>query len=423
MRRARVIGKNPLGLFIMKKTWVIVGSVLLIILLLGGAWWYLLMNGRPESLSGIPNPFGSFGGSNTFNPSQPIEENPVTGMSTTGALRKISMTPVAGAALFEQNNSTKVRFVERGTGHIFEIDPASGNNVRIANTTIPRTTEAIWSPQGSRVVIISEGTPGARRITVNTIERTDAGEYALSEIELPSNAESISFNREGNSIYYLVPTQNGSTGYVQDLKTTGRTELFTSVLRDITVRWEPEILAYTKPSGQVPGYAYRGTQFERIAGGQNGLMIIPTSAAHVISFLANGSLISYGPAPTSTPLTAPLFPEKCTADPLVSSVLWCGAPLTSVIGQYPDLWYQGVVTFNDIIWKINVHTGGLELISIPTDDVSEEIDVIDMHVNASSTMLIFTNKRDGLLWLQELPQNTVLDDAPAQSIEQTNEEE
>ncbi|MBP9750134.1 MAG: hypothetical protein KBD21_05390 [Candidatus Pacebacteria bacterium] len=406
----------------MKKIWIIIGSVILLILILGGAWWYLLMNGRPESLSGIPNPFGSFGGSNEFVPVD-VTEDTQEERQTSTALKKISTTPVAGSIIFEQDGTTKVRYVERGTGHIYEVDTDTQTGVRLVNITIPRTTEAFWSPQGNRVVITAEESPVTQRVFVNTLEKNDAGETVVTSTELPGASRSIAFGSNGDVLYYLMPTSAGSTGYRYDLKTNTRIELFNSVLRDITVSWEPEILAYTTPSARVPGYAYRGSEFERIAGGVTSLMLTPTKSSFVTTFLTSeGSLVSYGAATSSTPLTVSVFPEKCAADREREHILWCGASVVPINGEYPDAWYQGVASLDDMVWEIDAYTGSAALISIPSEDVGEIIDILDMHVNNSSSMLIFTNKRDGLLWLQELPQNIVPDTA-TEDTEQTEGEE
>ena len=107
----------------MKKTLLIISSIVLGIILLGGAWWYLLMNGRPEGLSGIPNPFGTFGDdSEEF---APAPREPAIEPRVSGALRKLSEVPVAGAVLTRRDGASYARYVERGTGHIFEVDLAS----------------------------------------------------------------------------------------------------------------------------------------------------------------------------------------------------------------------------------------------------------------------------------------------------------
>ncbi len=393
----------------MKKTYIIIGSIVLLIILLGGAWWYLLMNGRPASLSSI-NPFGS-STSNQFATSTATTQAQVP-TAPAGSLRKISTTPVAGAVVFSRDGAEFVRFVERGTGHIFEVAAATGATTRITGTTIPRTTRAIWSPAGSRVVLVTETASDEERLFAGSIEKTDQGnapgEGTLSTIELDPTARNVTFASTSDSIYYTTPTAQGSTGYSQNLKTNARTVRFTSPLRDITTTWGSEadaslpIIAYTTPTAQQLGYAYVGTGFTRLVGGLRGLMVIPTPNHRILSYAQSNSLISRTDTLDGTALAIPVFPEKCAADPTRSTTLWCGAPLGLAPGGYPDLWYQGAVSFDDSIWKLDIASGNATLVSVPSQDVKEAIDVTDMHTSSDGTLLIFINKKDGALWLQEI---------------------
>lgn len=389
----------------MKKIWILIGIVLLIIILFGGAWWYLLMNGAPEGLSGISNPFGIFGGGSskefaTTTPETEVIAQPLPAVPA--SLRKLSTSPVAGAVMISRDGATYVRFVERGTGHVFEINLASSITERITGTTIPRTARAIWSPQGSRVVLITETTGGDTRIFAGTIERTDEGEGVLNTTELESAARNITFASTGESVYYVTPSSGGSTGYEHNLKTNVRTVRFNSVLRDITVTWEPAVVAYTTPTAHMRGYAYAGAGFTRLFGGVNGLMVMPTANYRIVSYAENNSLISRTDTLDGIPFAIPVFPEKCAADPVRSTLLWCGAPSTLTPGAYPDLWYEGAISFNDNIWQVDVTTGNVTLMSVPSEAVGEAIDITDMQVGDAGDMLLFINKKDGALWVQEI---------------------
>ncbi len=384
----------------MKKLLIIIGIVTLVILLLGGAWWYLLMNGAPESLSSIPNPF-SFGddAAEEFGAS-PKTDLVIDQPRASGMLRKISTSPVAGAVVFSRDGATHVRYVERGTGHVFEFDPAAGSTARITGTTIPRAVSAVWSPQGSRVVLVTEIASGEQRIFAAAIERTDEGEGTLATIELESDARNIAFAATGESVYYTVPSARGSVGYEHNLKTNVRSVRFTSVLRDMVVTWEPTLVAYTTPTAHFDGYAYEGTGFTRLFGGANGLMIESAAQYRIVSYAENNSLISRVDTLNGATLGIPVFPEKCAPDSTRDTVLWCAAPFGLAPGAYPDMWYQGAASFDDSIWRLDVEAGSATLVSIPSDDVGEAIDATDMQISSIGDMLLFINKKDGMLWLR-----------------------
>lgn len=381
----------------MNKTWIIIGGGILLIGVLGAAWWYLLMNGRPDSLADIPNPFAYSGDAiPTIPPAN-------TGQpSTTGTLRKISEHPVAGAVILTHEDGTYVRYVERGTGYVYEVNTATGVSQRMTNTTIPRTISAVWSPQGSRVALVVETTGGEGRVFAGTIERTDSGAGALTTIELESTARNISFSPTGESIFYTAITAGGTTGYEYNLKTAVRSTRFTSPLRALVVKWEPTLLAYTTPTAQFRGYAYTGTDFTRLTGGAAGLMVIPAKNTRVLTYAVRDSLVSRVQTFDGVAVAVPLFPEKCATDKTENTILWCAAPLGLAAASYPDAWYEGSVSFDDALWQVDATTGGASMISQPSKDIGASIDVTDMQANDAGTMLIFINKKDGALWLQEV---------------------
>jgi hypothetical protein len=251
------------------------------------------------------------------------------------------------------------------------------------------------------VVLITETGSDEERIFAGTIERTDLGEETLNTIELDPAAYNIVLASTSDSVYYTTPTLNGSVGYKQDLKTNARSVRFTSSLRDIVVTWEPSVIAYTTPTAFMRGYAYGGTGFTRLLGGVRGLMVVPTANYRVVSYAENNSLVSRVDTLDGTALPVSVFPEKCAADSTRDTILWCGAPFALAPAAYPDAWYEGSVSFDDTIWQIDIETGNATVVSVPSTDAGEAIDVTDMRVSDTGNTLIFINKKDGTLWLQE----------------------
>lgn len=385
----------------MKNTLIIIGGIILGLLILGGLWWYLLLNGRPASLADIPNPFGT-SDETAFTPTT-IAPDPTTEPRVFDtALRKISEGPVAGATFVEEDGRTFIYFAERGTGHLFVADTETGTTTRISNVTLPRTTDAVWSPDGTHVALTTEVSAGVVRTYLGTLTTASStGETTLSTVELSRSVHNIAFSNDGTQVFYTVGAVSGSTGYSQDLANGARSVRFTTPLRNTIVSWEPSITLASAPSASVKGYVYGGASLTRLFGGVNGLMAIPTKNGYVVSYLDNGSLVSRAGTPGGTPLAITAFPEKCTPDTQTSVVLWCAAPIALPSGIYPDAWYQGTVSFEDIIWQVNTEIGSATLVSIPSEDVDEPIDAIHMQVGGNSKFLLFINKRDGALWLQE----------------------
>jgi hypothetical protein len=77
------------------------------------------------------------------------------------------------------------------------------------------------------------------------------------------------------------------------------------------------------------------------------------------------------------------------------------------------VWYQGLITFSDDIWKLNLTTGESRIVaSIEKESNGEIIDVINPVINKDDGYLIFTNKIDLSLWglqLKEYPKKADID--------------
>ena len=72
-------------------------------------------------------------------------------------------------------------------------------------------------------------------------------------------------------------------------------------------------------------------------------------------------------------------------------------------GLYPDIWYQGEVSFSDQFWKIDIQTGNATLLLDPlTVPGGEEIDGIKLALDKDEDYLFFVNKKDSFLWKLEL---------------------
>src|SRR3989344_6356609 len=63
-------------------------------------------------------------------------------------LRKLSKEPVAGAVVFNTGTTSVVRFVEKGTGNVYEATSDSLAIKRLTNTTIRKIIRAFWVPSG-----------------------------------------------------------------------------------------------------------------------------------------------------------------------------------------------------------------------------------------------------------------------------------
>jgi hypothetical protein len=102
---------------------------------------------------------------------------------------------------------------------------------------------------------------------------------------------------------------------------------------------------------------------------------------------------------TGGEITAPFktIPDKCVWSSTTPYV-YCATPKTIPSAQYPDAWYQGKVSFNDTLWRMNTATGATEFLIDPSITTEMEFDATHLILDPTETYVLFTNKKDAQLW-------------------------
>lgn len=332
------------------------------------------------------------------------EENP---------LLQIVDDPVAGYALFEKEIGTGtteqyVRYTERGTGHVFEGKLPGGPFERISNTTIPKTRRALWSPEGDYVLIRYEDENDSETIKnfIAEIDEDQEEGLELSGNFLPENIGSPAFSPSGTELVYVEESADGSNILVYSLDADASSIIYSSPARDWTLGWvnPSTLLVYTKPSGEVPGFAYTlpsgGGLLSKLTGGFRGLLptLSPNEEDLLITVSSGSNFNSFRvEGGQNTSLGVKMIPDKCAWS---TEFIYCGVPKTVEGGLYPDSWYKGVQTFSDAFWKIDPRGDQTEVLNVP----DESLDAVEVLVSKDNNYLVFKNKKDSSLWLLKLPE-------------------
>lgn len=378
----------------MKKTLLITFAATLLVLLIG-VWIYLFLFGTPQQGSDI---FARFGD----NTEGTIEDIPVIETDTDpttpfapSRFRQLTSRPVAGAG-FRGNT---IQYVEQGTGHIYEIDLATGDSIILSGTTIPFTTHAVFSATGTSVAITS-----IQNNEASTMVSIMGTSTSMEGTLLPVGAREISFNADGTIAYYLLEYPEGARGYAYDLSKKTATELFNIPLRDVRVVWGSPIYVYTTPTITQEGNVYTISGRNGLAyaaGGAPGLVAVRYEKGIVTSSVTENNPQYTAVASNGTRIdqAVPFIPEKCALDPLDGALVLCAVPLNLNEGAFPDEWYMGKIAYSDTLWEMNVGAGdALSLLDLQQES-GRPMDIRSIGMDTYGLRVYLINKNDNTLWL------------------------
>ncbi len=423
----------------MKKILTIIIIILIIVAVGFGAYWffdkqetggegsfnisdYFPFGRGPESP--VPEPTG---GNNTPNTGGVPEPGSGTSEVTlTPRIWQISENPQSGAVIFQTKDasgtSTAVRYLDRATGNVFESKLSVLGRKRVSLTTIPKVHEALWLPGGGSLILryLPDDSSDIKNLYAKIIPQTattsEIGGEELQELQgtfLPGGLSGIAIeagNTGNERIFYLGESQTGGmSGFISNPDGSKISVVFDSPVRGWLSSWpKKEIVALnTKPSAGVPGYLYfvdtKSGSFKKILGGIKGLTTLTKpDGKQVLYAESKSSGISLGIISTNSTqnfaLPQKTLPEKCVWSTLKESVIYCAVPKFLLDAQYPDAWYQGALSFNDSIWRINASTSESEMIVDPRVAMDREVDAVNLALDKDEKFLIFTNKKDYQLW-------------------------
>lgn len=387
----------------MKKI-LIISGVLLVLLVGGLMAFFLTTGGIPANTDEVFARFGQGGAAPSFEEEEALEEeygfaeDPAP-TNSRARLRQLTTKPVAGATII----AGIARFVERGTGHVYEIDVRGGVERLISGTTLARTIRALFSPSGEEVALMNE----VDGHIVTTLGAFASGTGSgLSLTELPEGAIEPGFSRDSKTFYFFIPEDTGGRGYEYDQTKDTTKLLFRTSLRDIRLLWGSPTYLYTTPSGKQGGYLYEvGSDglLSYVANGGRGLMAMRHASGTVVSTITeDGRIVTRDTKAGIIPLVS-LFTEKCAVAGVWSRYLVCGSPVVLPDGYtYPDDWFKGVVGLSDAIVHIDSSTLTTLVLSNLEEESGRPLDVLSLGTDATGKYIYFINKYDNALWLLEL---------------------
>ncbi len=335
---------------------------------------------------------------------KPVARGAVAIIATT--TQTVSLATTTATSTPEYLTTVEVRYIDRATGNMYSYAALDGETTRLTNRTIPGIQEASWLPNGSLAY--------ARYISADT------GSEHIETYALPADGSDGRFlardlgtiiPRTDGSVFTFTPSSSGSVGTVEDPDGSGAATLFSSALSSIVLKGDTNFSAHTKPSIELPGYAFvvngETGAFTKVVGPMAGLsaLIDPAGKQVLYSGFTNGALrLALVNASTREVIALPVqtLAEKCvwTRDSLSA---YCAVPVSFPIANLPDAWYQGTVSFTDRIWRIDLTARVATLVAdLPDLIEDEQIDAVALTLDPNEGTLVFQNKRDGSLWAYSL---------------------
>ena len=259
-----------------------------------------------------------------------------------------------------------IRYVNRATGNIYQTFADKLDERKFSSTVIPKVYEAFFGNKGGSVIMRYLK---ADNKTIETFlgalpkEYLGADSIGTSEVKgsfLPENITDISISPDTSKVFYLFNTGDTVAGVTASLQTSTKVQIFSSPFTEWLSLWPNDkvVTLTTKPSAYALGFAYSTNpnkkDFSKILGGIAGLTTLTSPDGKMVLYGDKNLSLNILSLDTRNTYSAGVktLPEKCVWA-TTSDVLYCAVPKYIDNGNYPDSWYQGEVSFSDVIWKID----------------------------------------------------------------------
>ena len=408
--------------------------VIILIILAGSAVWYFGF--RPKS-DGTENTtttgFKSFfpiGGNSKNNTdgqipgTTPIDTS-TPASSPSSPFKQLSVSPAAGYTTFSQTKTITlppatpkekpttqtitdhfIRYVSRQNGYVYEIKNDE-SPLQISNTFVPAIYEAYFADNNSAAILRflrDDGRTIGTYVVPVPPENPDGTRTQNAGIFLPDGITSLAVSPDSKEVARLTEEQTLGVINTSNTLDKNKKELLRSPLKELLLFWPQTNTIYvqTKAAGIAPGFLYKVDRTERrlrrVVGDIPGLTVsVSPSGAYVLYSESTTNGFTAKILNTKTGITKntglAILPEKCVW--LKNEELVCAGSNTVATGTYPDVWYAGLVSFSDQIFRIYTSVNTLDVIY---ENNEKSFDMISLRADEDRGLLFFIDKKTGLLW-------------------------
>ena len=394
-------------------------AVIVIILAALSAWYFFI---RAKQAAIEQADAGRGAGLSTQPPASPsgsTYENIVSSLSSvfTGGeinentkevprLAQVNKSPTAGAGFVGSSTSTRLRFVERGTGFIFDIAPETLALERLTNVLVPRTYEALVA-ENDHLIMRGIEEDGNIVTVVASIVGTSTTENARALVQkrLPDGIRSIAIDPSGKEIFYIIGGVSGGVGTRAGWDGTKPKQIFSSAISGWQAYWltGERFILVQKPTNSSAGYAYevqKDGALSPLVRNAPGLTFLPHPSSRTLLYGASGGGLALFVRISGTSTTASLpirtIADKCVWAPGPQLVAYCAVPQTQPSPGFLDQWHRGEVHTADAWWRVDASAASAELLFSPGNTT---LDVENPLIDKQGEYIAFMNSIDKSLWL------------------------
>ncbi|MCX6703344.1 MAG: hypothetical protein NTV02_01475 [Candidatus Zambryskibacteria bacterium] len=396
-----------------KKTLKISAIVLILLVVALGAYYFLLSG--DASVAGGKKPF--FGNLFPFGDTPVVTEvpfstsTPIIADVPLGAfeqkVRLISNEPIAGSIFIASTTGDIVRYIEKATGHVFDVPTYENKTTRISNTTIPQIYKAEFTESGAGFIAqYIKDTDSIEtfygKLTGEGVEKNIVGTI------LSRSIISFTVSPDGKNIFTLEGRVAGSEGYVSKPDGSNKKLIWSSPLKEFIPLFmsNTQVSLTSKPHSSSVGVMFRintGTgSKDTLLSNELNLSTLPNTNQASVLYSNSTSLLNFNMLTGSaTELSPKTFPEKCVWAS-TKSFVYCAVPKSNIGGGSLYSWYRGEVSYSDDIWEYDIVNNIAQKIIDLEDLAGRSIDISTISINKTDSLLLIESKIDGSLWTVKL---------------------
>lgn len=318
-------------------------------------------------------------------------------------VRLISNEPVAGGTFILGVKGDSVRYIEKATGHIFDVPTFENGVNRVSNTTIPQLYTASFTENGAGFIAQYTKDGDLIETFYGKIIGTST-EKSVSGTILSRSILTFAISPDQKNIFTLEKTQNGSEGYISLPNGSSKKLIWSSPLKELIPQFisDSHIGLQSKPHPSAFGVFFdvnttNGLKNLMISDEKNLSTLPNTKKPYMLHSNDAGLFVTDIKTVISKELSPQTFPEKCVWAN-TKALLYCAVPKTTITSNSLYAWYQGKVSYSDDIWEYDVVGNTSRQVVNLENLAGRSIDIGHISINQTDTLLLIQSKTDGSLW-------------------------